>query len=104
MEAIEFLKEYNRMCVECRDCSGCPLKGTECSIGSELSEEEMISIVGKTEQWSKEHSLVTNAQKFKEVFGFMPADHTTLFHLNKDDFGIMAIKWDEPYKEPAHED
>lgn len=55
MEAIEFLKEYNRMCVECRDCSGCPLKGTECSIGSELSEEEMINIVDKTEQWSKEH-------------------------------------------------
>ena len=33
----------------------CPLKGTTCSLGSELSEEQMTIIVEKTEQWSKEH-------------------------------------------------
>lgn len=104
MEAIEFLKEYNRMCVECRNCSGCPLKGTECSIGSGLSEEEMINIVDKTEQWSKEHPAITNARKFEEVFGFLP-DGDVIF---SKDYFINAVKgpvlkWDEPYKEPEHD-
>ena len=66
MEALEFLKEYNRMCEVNKDCYGCPLKGTTCSIGDELSEEQMINIVDKTEQWSKEHPTITNARKFKE--------------------------------------
>lgn len=95
MEAIEFLKEYNRMCVECRNCSGCPLKGTECSIGSGLSEEEMINIVGKTEQWSKEHPIITNARKFKEVFGWPQSDIDSLRYAR--------AWWDEPYKEPEKE-
>ena len=95
MEALEFLKEYNRMCAECRDCSGCPLKGTECSIGSKLSEEEMINIVDKTEQWSKEHPLVTNKMKIREVFG-----DEAIYAISSQN--VQAIKdWlDEPYKEP----
>jgi len=102
MEVIEFLKEYNRMCTMYKSCRGCPLEMDNCAFCNEMSEKQIINIIDKTEQWSKEHPLVTNAQKFKKVFGFMPADHTTLFHLNKDDFGIMAIKWDDPYKEPEH--
>ena len=98
MDAIEFLKEYARMCAVNKDCYGCPLKGTDCSLNREFSEEQMINIVDKTEQWSKEHPVMTNAQKFKEVFGFIPADHTTLFHLHENDFGIMAIEWDKPYE------
>jgi len=94
MDALEFLKEYNRMCVVNKDCHGCPLKGTTCSLGSELSEEQMTIIVEKTEQWSKEHPIITNARKFEEVFG-LPA-HCM---IDQD-----AQWWDEPYKESEHED
>lgn len=93
MEAIEFLKEYNRMCTECWDCSGCPLKGTECSIGCELSEEEMINIVNKTEQWSKEHPNITNAQKLKEVFG-----DRAIYAISSPNVQALKNWLDEPYK------
>lgn len=70
MEALEFLKEYSRMCAEYKECYGCPLKGTTCSIVfSKLSEEKMINIIEKTEQWSKEHPIITNEMKFREIFG-----------------------------------
>jgi len=99
MDALDFLREYNRMCKVNKDCSGCPLKGTDCSIGRELSEEEMINIVDKTEQWSKKHQPMTNAQKFEEVFGFLP-DGDYIF---SKDYFINAVKgpilkWDEPYE------
>jgi len=93
MDAIEFLKEYNRMCKVNKDCTECPLKGTDCSIGRELSEEEMINIVDKTEQWSKKHQPMTNAQKFEEVFDLSGYRLITQ----------SADWWDEPYKEPKHE-
>jgi hypothetical protein len=91
MEALEFSKEYNRMCVVNKGCQGCPLKGdTCCSLSAELSEEQITIIVDKTEQWSKEHPIITNARKFKEIFG-LPA-HCM---IDQD-----AQWWDEPYKEP----
>lgn len=92
MEAIEFLKEYARMCNECKACYECPLKGTTCSIGEDLSEEQMINIVDKTEQWSIEHPTITNIQKFKEVFGVLPTDY--VMGRSRETW------WDKPYKEP----
>jgi len=99
MEAIEFLKEYKRMCTECKSCLECPLAGTTCSIDSELSERQMINIIDATERWNKEHQIITNAQKFKEVFGFLP-DGDVIF---SKDYFINAVKgpvlkWDEPYE------
>ena len=99
MEAIEFLKEYARMCNKCKACFGCPLKGTTCSIGEDLSEEQMINIVDKTEQWSIEHPAITNARKFEEVFGFLP-DGDVIF---SKDYFVNAVKgpvlkWDGPYE------
>ena len=91
MEALEFLKEYNRMCVVNKDCQGCPLEMDNCAgCGDEFSEKQIINIIDKTEQWSKEHPIITNARKFEEIFG-LPA-HCM---IDQD-----AQWWDEPYKEP----
>lgn len=95
MKAFEFLKEYNRMCETNKDCQGCPLKGTTCSIGTELSEEEMINIVDKTEQWSKEHPIMTNVQKLKEVFG-----EKAIYAISSQNVQALKDWLDEPYKEP----
>lgn len=69
MEALDFLKKYTRMCAECKDCYGCPLTETTCAGYCELSEKQIINVINKTEQWSKEHPLVTNEMKIREVFG-----------------------------------
>lgn len=103
MEALEFLKEYKRMCTEYEDCNGCPLADTGCAGCIDSSEKQLINIVDKTEQWSKEHPIITNAQKFEEVFGFHPADFKTLFNFNKSYDGKELIWWDDPYKEEKHE-
>lgn len=85
MEALDFLKEAQRMCGT-KHC-------VECPIGRYInhSEDELEEIVSAVEQWSKEHPIITNAQKFEEVFGL---------------FGHPLIDqnaqwWDKPYKEPG---
>ena len=109
MEALDFLKEYKRMCGAYKNCFRCPLKGTECSLNHELSKEEMINIVDKTEQWSKEHPLVTNRMKIREVFGEIEIKdlfNCRLKHGSEDytEIEILEAKWwDKPYKEPEHE-
>lgn len=97
MEALEFLKEAKRKCssTTCEVCRNesyavlCPL--------SEYPDEEMEKLVSGVEQWSKEHPIITNAQKFKEVFGFSVEDKYTM----RSD----VTDWlNKPYKEPEHED
>ena len=94
MEALEFLKEYRRMCNSYIDhfmCEGCPLKGKQC-LGTGVrfkTDSEYLTITSTVEQWSKEHPIITNAQKFEEVFNL--SGHR-LIHPG-------AQWWDEPYKE-----
>lgn len=66
------LKERRRMCDSFRKCNDCPLGKAQPEIGSckhwtVENPEETEKIVM---QWSKEHPTVTNAMKFKEVFGY----------------------------------
>lgn len=99
MEALEFLKEYNRMCVANKDCQGCPLKeDTCCSLSAELSEEQITIIVDKTEQWSKEHPIITNARKFKEVFG-----GEAIYAISSPNVQALKDWLDAPYKEPERD-
>lgn len=90
MDAVKFLKECNRICATV-DCLDCPLHDEHiCMHGIEEGEEEKaVSIV---EQWSKEHPVMTNRMKIKEVFGCNPSIHLI------DDCWL-----DEEYKEPKGE-
>ena len=66
MDAVKFLKAVNKIC-ETFGCYDCPLYDVCIHfITSKGKEEKTVSIV---EQWNKEHTAMTNGEKFKEVFG-----------------------------------
>ena len=54
MEAVEFMREYDRMCRMCSDCNKCPAGGLECC--EPESTEECAKLVEIVEKWAKEHS------------------------------------------------
>lgn len=95
MEATEFLKEYKRMCSISDRCRGCPLSEKQCLSASlvTVTDDNIKTMIIAVERWSREHPVVTNAQKFEEVFGL-----PTHCMIDQD-----AQWWDEPYKEPKHE-
>lgn len=78
MDAVEFIKEYRRMCKKyaymeaCgEDCSSdCPLKDCYCDVRYKNTDIE--STVSKVEQWSKEHPQKTMMQDFFEKFPNAP--------------------------------
>lgn len=71
MDALEYLKTRKRMTKNCRvDCDECLLgskyngRNINCIPLESLYSDEAIQIV---EDWSKEHPLVSNVDKYKEV-------------------------------------
>lgn len=87
MDAVEYLKERARMCNSYERCSECPLLNVGCG---ESNPDETVDIV---EQWSREHPVMTNAQKFEKVFG---KDALDILDLSCE----LDIWLDQPYKEP----
>ena len=91
MDAVKFLKEVNRMCNKIENCCDCPLHDGDFCIHDidNGKEEKAVSIV---EQWSKENPVMTNLDKFKEVFGSAN--------------GIVAPSnwWHREYKAPKGEE
>lgn len=129
MEALDFLKEAQRLCEQSRYCSmECPLY-ERCIFdfmyeneSSKETWERIEKAVAIIEQWSKEHPIITNAIKFKEVFGF----NGDTVNKVKPGKGIAGTKgscgyddcrdscgsrcfprcpmwWDDEYKEPEHD-
>ena len=71
MDAVKFIQEHKRMCKSFAytSCCGCPNRKESClsNIRSISDPDEYVDYV---ETWSKEHPLVTNEDKFVEMFGF----------------------------------
>lgn len=74
MDAINFIKTYQRMClahdgIECKNENGetCPLKSFTCDF-IETPKEEMETIASKVEEWGKIHPARTKASDLKKVF------------------------------------
>ena len=95
MDAVEFLKEKDRMCkFYGGKCEGCPFEENEqgihhvlCAFKLDMWEPE--DYVGCVNDWSIEHPVLTNGMKFEKVFGIPP------YNLNED-----SRWWYIPYKEP----
>lgn len=101
MEAIEFLKEAQRMCKSYADCGGCPLRNFACGFVrcmENYPDAGMRCATKAVEQWSKEHPIITNAQKLKEVFG-----DKAIYAISSPNVQALKDWLDEPYKEPKHE-
>lgn len=87
MDAVEFIKEYRRMCEKyaymeaCgEDCSSdCPLYGGYCDVSYKGLEPNYV--VSKVEQWSQDHPQKTMMQDFFEKFPNAP----------KNDFGSPCL-------------
>lgn len=82
-------------------CADCPFYGKVCNATDTamlmFHVHEAVEIV---EQWAKENQVVTNADKFKEVFGFEPnvfADNEK--HILCNGYRTIDEKfWDAEYK------
>lgn len=66
MDALEFIRERNRMCKSFGDgCMSCPFYKEDNHCMAILWEEEMVPIV---EKWSEEHPRKTRQSKFLEQY------------------------------------
>ena len=90
MDAIKFIKEYERM------CNYYGYKCTECPIGINNNnlniycfdfrntyQKECVEIVSK---WSNEHPQITNREKFREVFGIDFYDAMTTLNWARNEY------------------
>ena len=84
MDAIKYLKEFDRMCKSQPNCKGCPFNhrnnGTEtlCLDFLMQNPEKAVDIV---EKWSKKHPQKTLLQDFSEKYpnALIPSDGTPIF-------------------------
>lgn len=95
-EYQEVVKQFKRMCESnCSDCRQCPIESYRgfyhcwrwVSEEPEKSEELIM-------QWADEHPLITNRDKFKEVFGFDPVQ------MDWCNISRAATWLSDEYKEP----
>lgn len=64
MDALEFIRERNRMCKHFRGCAGCPAGGMICGTIGEMDDaERLVQIV---EEWSAAHPRKTRQSVFLE--------------------------------------
>lgn len=100
MEFQDFAKQRRRMCEyysmggcyhdkKSDICPICAVQDSTCGVFCLRHPKEAEEIVSK---WAAEHPVMTNRQKFKEVFGV------------DADGGPFTCFWDQEYKEPTNED
>ena len=72
MEALEFLRNYDRMCSTIDKCSECPAVNMKCC---ELYTDEQAKLVEIVEQWAKEHPEETEQGQQKPEQGQQKPEH-----------------------------
>ena len=77
MGALEFLREWKRMCNSYKDCEDCPLEWDKCIISDIMSDEDCKRIIATVEKWSKEHPRKTRQSVFLEQYPEARIDKTT---------------------------
>lgn len=88
------------------DCCDCPFNEEVCRAdgikGVLFHSYEAIEVV---ENWAKENPIVTNADKFREVFGFEPLPIQSCVNSQKCenceyycDYDAINCFWDKEYK------
>lgn len=101
MDVADFVRVHQRMCDNYDLCRGCPMDGI-CVPCTEAVYKDPQGVVEIVEKWSKEHPF-TNADKFKEVFGWVGIDDL----VEEDEYGcINAVPsswWREEYKAPKED-
>lgn len=79
MDAVEFIREWQRMCNAYKEkCIGCPMNGEPCGGYRNVDAERLV---GAVEAWSAAHPLKTRQSVFLEQY-----PETIL-----DAFGVMQL-------------
>ena len=70
MDAVKFLKEFNRMCKMYTDCAGCPFESHPYCTETPRRHTDAIyeSAVEFLEQWLTEHPAKTRQSEFLKLF------------------------------------
>lgn len=76
MDAIEFIKEYFRLCEAHEDCVDCPFTKEETDVPCDLISKNAEKIVSIVKQWAEEHPQKTIMQDFFEKFPNAPRTKT----------------------------
>lgn len=66
MDAVEFIKERNRMCNSSPSCTGCPASGMRCNRIDSMSTYSATELVSVVEKWSREYPRKTRQSEFLE--------------------------------------
>lgn len=64
MDAVEFIRERNRMCDCSPDCAACPAGRTPCGLHGGPSVESVEKLVQIVEEWAKAHPQKTRQSEF----------------------------------------
>lgn len=111
-EFTDVIKHKKRMCEKYNCTHDCPIKKwvtsnyTKTFYGCTRIMEHPQEAEEIIMKWAKEHPIVTNADKFKEVFGFTPNGKSCPYTI--DSCGDSCDKsncshydfWEQEYKEP----
>ena len=73
MDAVEYVKQRERMCDYYGDCDKCPAKEVICC----SSIDEVPKMVPIVEQWAKEHPVKTRQSELLKLFPNMKIDDDT---------------------------
>lgn len=96
MDAVEFLKEWERMC-DSTKCESCGLLNSLACGGMPFGEVDFDEMVAVVQKWSKEHPLVTNGG---EVMRMLPEEAIVSDEwLNTVTIRVPRKWWDAEYKE-----
>lgn len=100
MDAVEFAKEMKRM------MEYSPRKDEICYDIKGIIRQSPEFAVRIVEEWSKAHPIQTNADKFKEVFGFEPYSDMAWAAANDEYAAELhdTAWWEKPYEAPKGAD
>ena len=92
MDAVKFLKEYERMCETCFNCDGCPIQGAKPNLMScgDFRRENASVFVSVVEKWAEAHPVKTRLQDFMEKHPNARTDSRGIPHYYPTVFGYCG--------------
>lgn len=110
MDAIEFIKQYTRICEKHENCINCPFTQENVNVPCDLIYKNAEEIVNVVQQWSHDHPQKTIMQDFFEKFPNAPKRKTGTpdicpYNCGYGDFdceqanGICYNCWSRPLEE-----
>lgn len=97
MDAVEYIKNLDKMCAAHYECRGCPLQAAsgqeDCQYWTVKHADAAVLIV---DAWRQENTK-TNLQKFQDVFGDLPV---IVRNETQNYYGMPVLWWADTYEPP----